>query len=82
MKDDERYFLKQIQNEIGRNGTTETNGIYHSVRTIINKKDFPIHKKRAYYLLQKWSDKDWYDYGVCLDLDWMEEKGMKIETNQ
>lgn len=38
-------------------------------REIIKK--MPINEKRAHYLLQKWSDKGLYDYGVSLDLGWI-----------
>lgn len=32
----------------------------------------PINNKRAHYLLEKWSDKGLYDYGVAIDLGWLE----------
>lgn len=40
---------------------------------IIICKEF-IHPKRAEYLLNKWSDKGFYDYGVALDLGWFESE--------
>jgi hypothetical protein len=36
--------------------------------------------KRAYYLLEKWSEKDWYDYGVALDLGWLTDKGKETAS--
>ena len=29
-----------------------------------------IDTKRVQYLCGKWADRDWYDYGVCVDLGW------------
>lgn len=34
---------------------------------------FPIHHKRAHYLLQKWCKKGWYEYGTSLDMGWVTE---------
>lgn len=34
-----------------------------------------IAPKRAFYLLEKWSRKGWYSYGVTLDLGWLEPAG-------
>lgn len=50
-----------------------------TVRNVINKyhKLGYIHYKRAWYLLQKWSAKGYYNYGVSLDLGWMEDKGIQ-----
>ena len=31
-------------------------------------------EKRCDYLCEKWSDKGIYDYGVCADLGWKEER--------
>jgi hypothetical protein len=49
------------------------NGV--SPRDIINEENFDMHYKRAWYLLDKWTRKGWYDYGVTLDLGWLTEKG-------
>ena len=38
------------------------------IRDLIAEHD--ISEKRALYLLNKWTDKGWYSYGVCLDLGW------------
>jgi len=68
MKPDEKEFLKRCQQskrEI-------------RVRDIINSVDFTMNYKRAWYILEKWSGKGWYDYGVSLDLGWMTEEGMAI----
>ena len=37
-----------------------------------------MHYKRSWYLLGKWSDKGWYDYGVTLDLGWITLKGYEV----
>lgn len=36
-------------------------------------KMLPINHKRAWYLLDKWSQQDKYSYGVTLDLGWVTE---------
>jgi hypothetical protein len=46
-------------------------------RDIINEHNFPIPQKRAWYLLEKWCKKGWYDYGVNLELGWITEEGNK-----
>ena len=61
MKTDEAWFLAEC-----RPAGSEW------PRDLINEPGFPIHVKRAWYLLSKWADKGWYDYGVSLDLGWME----------
>lgn len=64
MKDDEKQFLLDILNR----GITP--------RDIINEPDFYMHHKRAWYLLEKWSDKGWYDWGISMDLGWLTEDGI------
>ena len=48
-----------------------------SVRDIINESGFPFHHKRAWFLLEKWCGKGWYEYGVTLDLGWLTEEGIE-----
>lgn len=69
MKDDEKRFLIDV---------------YMHCRTpdcfprhMINRKDFYMHPKRAHYLLSKWADKGWYEWGVTMDLGWLTDKGKK-----
>lgn len=50
-----------------------------SVRDIIAHSG--INHKRAYYLLEKWSNKEYCDYGVKIDLGWLTEKGKKKFKN-
>jgi hypothetical protein len=66
MKDDEKRFLRDI---------AEQNLM---PRDLINKPDFYLHHKRAWYLLGKWSNKGWYDYGVTLDLGWLTPLGKEV----
>lgn len=77
MKEDEKYFLKRILNECSRDENNNIKLNYKTPRDIINEPDFPINYKRAWYLLEKWNGKDWYNYGVVLDLGWLEEKGIE-----
>ena len=80
MKDDEKHFLVDLYNVSLDLIPVNIFGINHTVprlspRDIINKPDFYMHYKRAWYLLDKWSSKGWYDYGVTLDLGWLTDKG-------
>lgn len=66
MKEDEIRFLLDLYNK------------NISPRELINQPDFYIHHKRAWYLLEKWSNKGLYDYGVTIDLGWLTTKGKKV----
>ena len=68
LKEDEIYFWNLIKKELATSEKT--------VQDIINKENFSIHYKRAWYLLEKWSQKGWYDYGVSLDLGWITPEGL------
>lgn len=72
MKSDEREFLLLIYGN--RNVIP---------RFIINDKNkIDINKKRAWYILEKNCDKDFYEYGVSLDTGWLTPKGIEfIENN-
>lgn len=84
MKDDEKQFLLTIYEEsknlvpVNIFGITMTYQPKNRPRDIINRPDFPIHHKRAWYLLEKWTDKGWYEFGVTLDLGWLTEKGEAV----
>lgn len=71
MKDDEKQFLIDVYNGL-------KNKLFP--RYIINQDNFYMNYKRAWYLLEKWSNKGWYDYGVTLDLGWVTDKGENIIT--
>jgi len=76
MRKDEKAFFLRCVNEITNHGINELRK--NSPRMIINEPGFPVHHKRAWYLLEKWSDKGWYDYGVSLDMGWITEEGNAI----
>lgn len=46
------------------------------IRTIINILSEFINYKRCWYLLEKWSNIGFYNYGVTLDLGWFETDEM------
>ncbi len=64
MKLDEKVFLLALHSH----GETPRELIYSGT--------VAINHKRAKYLLEKWCDKGWYDYGVTLDLGWLTSKGV------
>lgn len=43
-----------------------------SPRELIHR--LPINHKRAEYILKKWCEKGWYEYGTSLDNGWLVEK--------
>jgi len=63
MKDDEYNLLKEVYNRL----------YGQTVRVCIEicRMDIP----RAVYILNKWTTKGWYDYGVNVDLGWLTDKG-------
>ena len=77
MREDEKMFLIRVFLEGSRDENNNCRDEYKSPRDIINEEDFFIYYKRAWYLLQKWGSKGWYDYGVTLDLGWLEEEGIE-----
>lgn len=46
-----------------------------SVRDMIEISGIP--SKQCWYYLEKWCEKDWYEYGVNLELGWLTPKGKK-----
>lgn len=81
MKEDEKRFLldvyKRCANEfIHYPQRTEQNQARRTTpRVLINESDFYMHHKRAWYLLEKWSDKNWYEWGTTMDLGWLTVEG-------
>lgn len=69
MKDDEKQFLIEVYDGL-------KNNLYP--RDVINNSN--LNYKRAWYLLNKWANRNWYDYGVTLDLGWLTDKGKEIAT--
>lgn len=43
---------------------------------ILHRADY-MHSKRAYYVLEKFVTWGFYEYGVCVDLGWLTEKGYR-----
>lgn len=83
MKNDEKKFLILVNNECGKE-TGELVRIFNisyrdtvSPRDLIRRETFDMNYKRAWYLLDKWSRKGWYEYGVTLDLGWLTNEGKK-----
>lgn len=50
--------------------------IPHHLRTprVLNE-TLGIHHKRLAYILLKWADRGWYDYGVNVELGWLTPEG-------
>lgn len=65
----EQDFFRLCCERVGRAGE-----VRERPRDIINEPGFPIAPKRAWYWLEKWISKGWYDYGITLDLGWMTDK--------
>ncbi len=76
MKQDEIDFLRLLR---ARCSFIDRDGVKHkeSPREIINSEGFPIHHKRAWFILRKICRRGWYDYGVTLDLGCLTEKGVQ-----
>jgi len=70
MKADEGEFLISVY--IHR---IDGEGIHMTPREIINSPSFHTHYKRAWYFLDKWWDKGWYEYGVTTDMGWLTKEG-------
>lgn len=68
MKEDERTLMKALATE-GRH-----------TRDVVD--DLGMNHKRAAYILEKWTDKGWWDYGVSVMAGWFTERGVEwIEEN-
>jgi hypothetical protein len=73
MKPDEEALLLAIYEQfiayIASNRTVEM----PRVRQIVL--DSRVNHKRAYYLLDKWVNKGWYEYGVSIAAGWLTKEG-------
>ena len=38
-------------------------------------KEIGMHPRRLAYILDKWTRKDWYNWGVRLEIGWLEQAG-------
>ena len=69
IKEDElqlmRYFLKAIKLKVG---VIDTTGI-------LKAKGITINKKRLVYILNKWTDKGYIDYGTSINYVWPTPQG-------
>ena len=86
MRKDEKRFLKEVFEKcgkiIGKEYISRVQFLYtSSPRDVINQDNFYMHHKRAWYILDKWSGKGWYDYGVSLDMGWLTDTGKEIAKN-
>jgi hypothetical protein len=78
MKKDEIVFLLTYYEMSHLYGLKDYHDFSIRPRHIINFpffKDF-MHNKRAWYLLNKWSRKWWYEYGTTLDMGWLTDEGI------
>lgn len=62
MKDDEKLFFTLC--------FAFTESKIFTPRDIVYMVEGVIHYKRCWYLLRKWCEKGFYDYGTTLDLGW------------
>lgn len=74
MKPDEKKFAKAILTATIYNHQGMEFAKTFYVGELI--KTIGLNEKRAAYILLKWSDKGWYDYGVAVFAGWLTEKGM------
>lgn len=68
MKEDEQIFLINLQN------MTIPGKKIPRVRELILEMD--MNEKRAVYILDKWTSKGLYDYGVSILCGWLTAEGM------
>ena len=58
-------------------------GAYHENRGDVDRTprgiiaDAGIPPKRGWYVLGKWAGKGWYDWGVSIDLGWLNPEGVE-----
>lgn len=74
MRDDEKRFLVDIYRRC-HNGYMKKDGM--SVKELIQEDGFYMHYKRALYLLEKWSRKGWYEWGVSIRVGWLQPEGIE-----
>ena len=80
MKEDEKKFFTSCLHRIAM-PEINIQG-FKTPRELINDISEFINYKRCWYLLEKWTDKGFYEYGTTLDLGWFvpsEFKGEYLE---
>lgn len=70
IKPDEKELLKTLQER-------STLASPAHVRLIVGF--LGMNEKRAAYILGKWSDKGWYDYGVSVMAGWLTQEGRNVQ---
>jgi len=70
MKDDEWELLVAIANK--KYGEWPTNAVA----------ELGMNDKRAEYILEKWSRKEWLEYGVSPFWGWLLEKGLEAAKSR
>lgn len=68
IKNDEKQLLEILQHR----SSNDHNQPY--VRQIVY--DLNMNEKRAVYILEKWANKGWYEYGVNVLAGWLTDKGL------
>ena len=61
MKDSEKRFLMIVYTKVNA-----SNGVY--AKHVL---DIEGNAKQNLYYLEKWTKKDWYDYGVSINTGWL-----------
>ncbi len=85
MKEDEKKFLEIMQKEgwiFGALDKPDKNDARVMPRRIIERESTWLNEKRALYLLKKWEEKGWYEYGTVIDGGWLTEKGLSIDVSK
>ncbi len=70
MKEDEKKLLESLQKR------TREDEHQPYVRQLVM--DLDMNQKRAAYILLKWSNKGWYDWGVNVLAGWLTKDGMIV----
>lgn len=71
MKDDERAALLALFRSHDRRP-------YSDRRLLADETVNFVHPKRLGYLLEKWTDKGWWDYGVSARTGWFTPEGVQV----
>lgn len=82
MKDDEKAFFKTCLKFISIQGVPNHDYKTATPRTIIKTISEFMNYKRCWYLLEKWGNKGFYNYGVTMDLGWFEAENFTGEYQE
>ncbi len=72
MKPDEILLLKTLYKERPKPLPTNDSQFVDDIGERLG-----MHTKRTLYLLDKWTDKGWWEYGVSLRTGWFTELGLE-----